>query len=142
MKLGKKIETIGGNPNDFDAENFIQFLAGGNNNEFRSSQDLNGIPINNIYWDYTGLYEVSNFTDTNYVKALTLDYDYFAGEYFELSIINDGEIELYHPTSGTSYILVGRRFIQYLKSAENKTTDKKRFKSVLEDFHKESSKRK
>tara|TARA_B110000014_G_C20094466_1_gene573491 strand:- start:233 stop:1156 length:924 start_codon:yes stop_codon:yes gene_type:complete len=138
----EKIETIGGAPNDFDAETFIQFLAGGNNNEFRSSQDLNGIPINNIYWDYTGLYEVSNFTDTNYVKALTLDYDYFVGEYFELSIINDGEIELYHPTSGTSYILVGRRFIQYLKSAENKTTDKKRFKSVLKDFHKESSKRK
>jgi hypothetical protein len=135
----EKIETIGGVPNDFDAENFIQFLAGGNNNQFRSSQNLNDTPIHNLYWNYTGLYNVANFPDTNYVKALTLDYDYFAGEYFELSIINDGKIELYHPSSNTFYILVGRRFIQYLRSAENKAIDKKRFKSVLKDFHKGSS---
>jgi hypothetical protein len=137
----EKIETIGGVPNDFDAENFIQFLAGGNNNEFRSSQDVNGTAIHNLYWEYSGLYEVANFPDTAYVKALTLDYDYFAGEYFELTIITDGEIELYHPTSETIYRFVGRNFIQYLRSAENKITDKKRFKSVLKDFHKESSKR-
>jgi hypothetical protein len=86
----EKVETIGGTPNNFDAEIFMQFLAGGNNNEFRSSQDLNGTPINNLFWDYTGLYDVANFTNTEYVKALTLDYDYFAGEYFELSIRTDG----------------------------------------------------
>lgn len=137
----EKIATIGGSATEFDAENFVQFLAGGNNNEFRSSQDVNGTPINNLYWDYTGLYNVANFTDTNYVKALTLDYDYFANEYFELSIITDGEIELYHPTSGTAYRFVGRHFIQYLKTSEGKMVDKKRTKTVLKDFHKESSKR-
>ena len=137
----EKIATIGGTETEFDAENFLQFLAGGNNSEFLSSQDINGTPISNLYWDYSGLYNVSNFTDTNYVKALTLDYDYFANEYFELSIITDGEIELYHPTSGTAYRFVGRHFIQYLKTTEGKMADKKRTKTVLKDFHKESSKR-
>jgi len=76
------------------------------------------------------------------VKALTLDYDYFADEYFEISIITDGEIELYHPTSGTAYRFVGRHFIQFLKSTKGKIVDKKRTKTVLKNFHKESSKRK
>ena len=138
----EKIATNGGSPTEFDAENFVQFLAGGNNKEYRSSQDATGTPISNLYWDYSGLYNVSNFTDTNYVKALTLDYDYFADEYFELSIITDGEIELYHPTSGTAYRFVGRHFIQYLKTTEGKMVDKKRTKTVLKDFHVESSKRK
>jgi len=138
----EKIATIGGSATEFDAENFVQFLAGGNNSEFRSSQDANGTPISNLYWDYSGLYNVANFTNTHYVKALTLDYDYFADEYFELSIITDGEIELYHPTSGTAYRFVGRHFIQYLKTSEGKMADKKRTKTVLKDFHKESSKRK
>lgn len=137
----EKVATNGGSPTEFDSENFIQFLAGGNNKEYRSSQDITGTPINNLYWDYTGQYEVANFTDTNYVKALTLDYDYFADEYFEISIITDGEIELYHPTSGTAYRFVGRHFIQYLKTPEGKMKDKKRTKIVLKDFHKESSKR-
>jgi len=137
----EKVATIGGSPTEFDAENFIQFLAGGNNNKYLSSQDINGTPISNLIWDYSGLYTVSNFSDTNYVKALSLDYDYFADEYFELSIITDGEIELYHPTSGTAYRFVGRHFIQYLKSTEGKMIDKKRTKTILKDFHKESSKR-
>ena len=137
----EKVATIGGTETEFDEENFVQFLAGGNNNEYRSSQDVNGTAISNLYWDYSGLYNVSNFTDTNYVKALTLDYDYFADEYFELSIITDGEIELYHPTSGTAYRFVGRHFIQYLKTTEGKMADKKRTKTVLKNFHKESSKR-
>jgi len=138
----EKVATNGGAPTEFDAENFVQFLAGGNNKEYRSSQDVTGTPISNLYWDYTGQYEVANFTDTNYVKALTLDYDYFADEYFEISIITDGEIELYHPTSGTAYRFVGRHFIQYLKTTEGKMADKKRTKTVLKDFHVESSKRK
>jgi len=137
----EKTATIGGSPTEFDAENFIQFLAGGNNKEYRSSQDVTGTPINNLYWDYTGQYEVANFTDTNYVKALTLDYDYFADEYFEISIISDGEIELYHPTSGTVYHFIGRHFIQFLRTSEGSIKDKKRTKAVLKNFHKKSSKR-
>jgi hypothetical protein len=140
----EKVATIGGSANDFDNENFIQFLAGGNNREYRSSQDTQGTPIHNLYWDYSGLYDISNFTDTNYVKALTLDYDYFGDDYFEVSVINDARIELYHPASGTAYEFVGRHFIQYLKTSEGKqsTEEKKRVKTVLKDFRVESSKRK
>lgn len=130
----EKVGTYGGSPTEFDAENFIQFLAGGNNSEFRSSQDVPGTPINNLYWDYTGLYEVYNFTNSNYVKALTLDYDYFDDEYFELSVINDGIIELYHPASGTVYEFIGRHYIQFLKGAEGKLKEKKRTKTALKNF--------
>ncbi len=139
----EKVATIGGSANEFDNENFLQFLAGGNNSEYRSSQDVQGTAIHNLYWDYSGLYEVSNFTDTNYVKALTLDYDYFGDEYFEVTVINDARIELYHPASGTAYEFVGRHFIQYLKTSDGKqsTTEKKRTKTVLKDFKVESSKR-
>ena len=137
----EKVATIGGTANEFDAENFMRFLAGGNNSEYNSSQDVQGTAINNLYWDYSGLYEVSNFSNTNYVKALTLDYDYFSDEYFEVSIINDARIELYHPASGTAYEFVGRHFIQYLKTAEGKTTEKKRTKTVLKTFRVPSSKR-
>lgn len=140
----EKVATVGGNANEFDNENFMQFLARGNNRQYRSSQDAQGTSINNLYWDYSGIYNVSNFTDTNYVKALTLDYDYFGDEYFEVSVINDARIELYHPASGTAYEFVGRHFIQYLKTPEGKqsTQEKKRTKTTLKDFKVESSKRK
>src|SRR5690606_27054970 len=105
--------------NEFDNETYLQFLAGGNDSEFRSSQDINGTNVNNLYWDYTGLYGVGNVTGDAYLKILTLDYDFFDNEHFELSVINDGKIELYHPRSGTVYAVVGRGYIQYLK--ENNT---------------------
>ena len=134
----EKIATIGGNSNPFDAENFLQFLTGGTNKDFRSSQDNPGTPVSNLYWDYTGLYTISNFSNTNTVKALTLDYDYFANEYFEVRIINDGEIELYHPSSDTAYRFVGRNFIQF----KNRSHDKKRMKIEMKTFPKKASDRK
>ena len=106
--------------NEFDNENFLQFLAGGNDSEFRSSQDFSGTSISNIFWDYTGLYGVGNISNNMYLKTLTLDYDFFNNEHFELSVINDGKIELYHPASQTAYEFVGRGFIQYLKTANTK----------------------
>ena len=106
--------------NEFDNENFLQFLAGGNDSEFRSSQDFSGTNISNIFWDYTGLYGVGNISNNMYLKTLTLDYDYFSNEYFELSVINDGKIELYHPASQTVYEFVGRGYIQYLKTSNTK----------------------
>lgn len=106
--------------NEFDNENYLQFLAGGNDSEFRSSQDVAGSNVNNLYWDYTGLYGVGNMSGNAYLKTLTLDYDFFNNEYFELSVINDGKIELYHPASQTVYQFVGRGFIQYLKTTSTK----------------------
>ena len=106
--------------NEFDNENYLQFLAGGNDSEFRSSQDGSGTSTNNLYWDYTGVYGVGNVSGNMYLKTLTLDYDYFDNEYFELSVINDGKIELYHPASETVYEFKGRGYIQYLKSGNVK----------------------
>jgi len=106
--------------NEFDNENYLQFLAGGNDSEFRSSQDANGMNVNNLYWDYTGLYGVGNITGNTNLKTLTLDYDFFDNEHFELSVINDARIELYHPNSGTVYEFVGRGYIQYLKESNTK----------------------
>ncbi|MEJ2113153.1 MAG: nicotinic acid mononucleotide adenyltransferase [Flavobacteriaceae bacterium] len=106
--------------NEFDNENYLQFLAGGDDVTFRSSQDMSGTSIGNIYWDYTGIYGVGDVANNLYLKTLTLDYDYFTNEYFELDIINDGKIELFHPDSGTAYEFTGRGYIQYLRSANTK----------------------
>ncbi len=102
--------------NEFDNENFLQFLAGGNDATFRSSQAVNGTAYNNLYWNYTGLYGIENVANNAYLKRLTLDYDYFDNEYFELSVINDAAIKLYHPNSGTVYEFEGIGYIQYLKT--------------------------
>ncbi|WP_397363971.1 nicotinic acid mononucleotide adenyltransferase [Olleya sp. R77988] len=109
--------------NEFDNENYLQFLSGGNDNTFRSSQDQNGINPNNLYWDFTGIYGVGNVSGNMYLKALVLDYDYFDNEQFELSILNDQKIELYHTSSGTIYEFKGRGYIEYLKTGTtiNKT---------------------
>lgn len=117
--------------NEFDNENYLQFLAGGNDSEFKSSQDVDVYDVSNIYWDYTGVYGVGNVTNNMYLKTLTLDYDYFDNEYFNLSVINDGKIELYHPASGTYYEFSGRGYIQYMRtsgetSKSSKETLKKR----------------
>ena len=106
--------------NEFDNENYLQFLAGGNDSTFRSSQDDTGINIDNLYWDYTGTYGVQDITGNDYLKRLTLDYDFFDNEYFELNVINDQLVELYHPSSGTYYEFTGRGYIQYMKTAAGK----------------------
>ncbi|GLB48397.1 nicotinic acid mononucleotide adenyltransferase [Neptunitalea lumnitzerae] len=102
--------------NEFDNENFLAFLPDGYGDTFLSSIDAPGTSINNLYWDYEGIYEVMDFSNTDYVKALTLDYDFLGNEYFELYVVNDETVELYHPYSGTTYRFRGRGFIPYLKS--------------------------
>lgn len=102
--------------NDFDRENFIQFVAGGSSNNFRSSRDLPGTPVNNLYWDFTGIYGIFS-TSNPYNKILTLDYDFWGNESFTLSVINDHRIRLYHNASGTTYEFEGRGFIQYMKQS-------------------------
>lgn len=106
--------------NEFDNENYLRFLAGGNDSTFESSKDPSGTSVNNLYWDYVGNYGVGNIIGNMYLKTLTLDYDYFDNEFFELSVINDGKIELFHPSSETVYEFVGRGYIQYLKSTNKK----------------------
>ncbi|MCB0456979.1 MAG: nicotinic acid mononucleotide adenyltransferase [Flavobacteriaceae bacterium] len=100
-----------GEPNPFDYENFMQFVEGGGDGNFLSSQDPIGTNINNLYWDYSGIYNVDDVQGDAYLKYLTLDYDYLGNEYFELSVINDNTIELYHNPSGTVYRFRGKGFI-------------------------------
>ena len=104
--------------NEFDNENYLQFLSGGNDSTFRSSQDENINNPDNIYWDYTGVYGVGDVTNNMYLKTLTLDYDFFDNEFFELSVIDDRTIELYHADSGTTYEFVGQGYIAYYRSSD------------------------
>ncbi|MDT0558216.1 nicotinic acid mononucleotide adenyltransferase [Ichthyenterobacterium sp. W332] len=133
--------------NEFDNENYLQFLPGGNDSTFRSSQDVPPININNIIWDFTGVYGVGNVSNNMYLKTLTLDYDFFDNEIFQLSVINDVTIELYHASSGTIYEFTGRGYIQYLRESntdgevkEFKDKPKKRKqKTVKKDNPRENS---
>ncbi|WP_353777428.1 nicotinic acid mononucleotide adenyltransferase [Winogradskyella sp. 3972H.M.0a.05] len=104
--------------NEFDNENYLQFLSGGNDSTFRSSQDIPPINLNDIIWDYTGVYGVGDVPGNMYLKTLTLDYDFFDNESFDLSVINDATIELYHPSSGTIYEFTGRGYIQFLRESD------------------------
>jgi hypothetical protein len=70
------------------------------------------------------VYGVGDISGNRTLKTLTLDYDYFDNEFFELSVINDQNIQLYHANSGTTYEFTGRGYIQYLRNAEG-TSDKK-----------------
>jgi len=115
--------------NEFDNENFLQFTPE-DYNTFRSSQDEFGTDVGMINWDYVGYYEVFDVEGFDNVKILTLDYDFFDNEEFELSVINDGEISLFHVGSETTYEFKGRNNIQF-KNASNKGEkfeERKRFK--------------
>lgn len=113
--------------NEFDDENYLQFLPDGGG-YFRSSIDAQGISLSNIQWDYQGDYEVYDVANDASLKTLTLDYDFLGNDYFELYVINDSTIELYHVPSGTVYEFTGRGYMQYLKSSDG--TGKKRSKMV------------
>ena len=105
-----------GYENIFDEERFLQFSPE-NTTTFYSSIDLFGTNIENINWNITGEYIVYDFNGEDNLKGLELIYENGVTEEFELSIINDGQIELYHPISDTHYTFTGRDFIQYLKGS-------------------------
>lgn len=108
-----------GEINEFDSENFLAFTPE-NITTFYSSTDSFGTDVANINWSYVGDYKVRNIIGYDDLKHLTLDYDSYGKEEFELSVINDGEISLYHLRSGTTYEFAGREFIQYLKNGSTK----------------------
>lgn len=101
--------------NDFDAEQFLQFQAGGTSDVFRSSLDVPGTPLAALLWDYEGVYTVYDVPGDPELKTLTLDYDFTGNDYFELYVLDDRTIELYHPSSGTVYGFGGRGYRQFLK---------------------------
>ena len=124
----EKTATIGGNANDFDDENFLAFIPE-NINVFKSSQDVTGTTISNLLWDFEGDYEIFDVQGTDTLKVLTLNYEGNSTEEFELSVLDDGKIELYHISSGTYYEFNGRENIIYKKGNSKVTkTPRKRYK--------------
>ncbi|MEO8933859.1 MAG: nicotinic acid mononucleotide adenyltransferase [Xanthomarina sp.] len=117
-----------GSLNDFDNENYLQFLTGGNDSEFRSSTDYGIMNPANIYWDYLGVYAVNNIPGNLYLKTLILNYDMYGNEFFQLTVINDQRIRLFHTTSGTTYEFTGRGYIQFMRTAEGKQAEVRKFR--------------
>ena len=110
-----------GSANIFDNENFLQFTPE-NITTFYSSQDTIGTDIGSLFWDFTGTYSVANVQGTDSLKILSLDYGGSDVENFELTVINDEKIALFHLNSGTNYEFTGNGYIQYLKpGTKNKT---------------------
>ena len=109
-----------GSTNPFDEENYLQFTPE-NNTTFYSSKDLFGTDIDVIDWSFVGGYEVFDVQDYDDLKILTLNYDNGDNEEFELSVINDSKVSLYHISSQTTYEFSGKGFIQYLKSNKSKS---------------------
>lgn len=107
-----------GTPNVFDEEHYLGFTPE-NNSTFYSSKDQFGINIANVNWDFTGNYEVFDVQGYNDLKILTLNYGGGDTEEFELSVINDQRVQLFHTSSGTTYEFTGRGFIQFLKNSQN-----------------------
>ena len=119
----EKVEARGGTPNAFDDENHLAFTPE-NITTFYSSQDEFGTQVANINWDYVGGYEIFDVNGFEDLKILTLNYDDGDIEEFELSVVNDGKVSLYHYNSETTYDFSGRGFVQYLKGEKNVKTAK------------------
>jgi len=114
--------------NEFDNENFLAYIPE-NVNIFLSSQDDFGINIDDLIWDFTGEYEVFDVQGFDNLKILTLDYDSFGTEEFELSVIDDETISLYHNSSGTTYEFSGIGNIIFKQAQQGKSKQRKRFKT-------------
>lgn len=124
-----------GTINAFDNENFLQFLPAGQSGNFRSSEDTNGTTIDDIFWDYDGIYDVDDIAGNLYQKTLTLDYNFPDNEFFELIVIDDETIELYQISSGTTYQFRGKGYIQFRHLEPGKASPK--FRKKTEDIKKE-----
>ena len=126
-----------GTINAFDYENFLQFLPVGVEGNFRSSEDRNGSAINNLFWNYNGIYDIENVSGDFYRKTLTLDYNFPDNEFFQLTVINKNTIELYHLSSGTTYRFRGKGFIQFKNAKESKEKVTPKFRKKTTAIKKE-----
>ena len=117
----ERIDGSGGTPNPFDNEHFLQFTPE-NTTTFYSSHDPFGTNIDNIKWGFAGGYKVHNVQGVSNLKYLTLNYDNGDTEEFDLTVIDDETVKLYHVSSQTTYVFRGRGFIQYLKGTSKEST--------------------
>ncbi len=126
--------SLTGTPNPFDAEHFLQFTPE-YNTTFSSSNDPFGTNVDNLTWDYSGGYEVFDVVGFDNLKILSLNYAIGDFEEFELTVVNDQVVDLFHMSSQTSYEFSGRAFIQILRdgkafSSSIKSEDRKRTKVI------------
>jgi len=119
----KTYTSLEGELNAFDNENYLAFTPE-DIRTFYSSIDVYGTPLNDIYWDFTGDYVVSNIYGYDAIKDLTLYYENGDIEEFELSVIDDTAISLYHYASGTTYEFDGFGYIQYRLAGKSETANK------------------
>ncbi|MFC2109104.1 hypothetical protein ACFLSU_00900 [Bacteroidota bacterium] len=127
----KESTSATGVVNDFDNENYLQFTPE-NNTTFYSSDSVSGTEIALVNWSYVGGYEIYDVDGFEDLKVLELDYDNGDVETFELSILNDNRIELYHLSSRTVYTFEGINFIQYLKGGtKNKNINSDRIREKI-----------
>lgn len=124
-----------GTVNEFDNENFLKFTSE-NNTTFLSSKSVVGTEFVNVVFDYEGGYEVYDVNGFDDLKVLTLDYDNGDIETFEMNILSDSFVELYHINSKTSYKFEGKHFIQYLKSKKLNSRDRVRKKIIRKKIDK------
>lgn len=119
----EKVQTSQvGAVNYFDQENYLRFLQENNTAVFESSRDINGLNAGSLYWDFTGVYTVQDQTPGSINKQLTLGYDFIGNDFFDLYIVNDNTIDLYHLASETTYQFKGRGFIQLKNSSDVDST--------------------
>lgn len=107
--------------NVFDEERFLQFTPE-NITTFYASRDAFGTNVGDLVWDFSGSYIVYDVSGYNDLKGLTLNYDNGDTETFELSVLSDNRIQLYHQSSQTTYTFTGKGFIQVLKGGEASTS--------------------
>jgi hypothetical protein len=125
-----------GRINNFDYENFLKFTSE-KNNTFYSSKSIIGTDIDFVFWNSDGGYQIQDVIGFDYLKVLTLSYDSVNFEVFELTVVNDTIIELFHVSSQTTYRFEGDYFIQYLKDGKYKNRiDRKRTKIKREKVNK------
>lgn len=119
----KTLTSTQGNDTNFDSENYLYFFNENNTNLFKSSEDEAIGNVDNIFWDYTGTYNVSAISASSDTKKLSLNYDFYDNDHFELSVINDELIRLFHPDSGKTYEFRGVNNVVFMKiQGDGKTT--------------------
>ena len=106
-------------PNAFDYENYLAFTPE-DLTTFYSSEDPTGINIDDVSWGFEGAYEVFDLEGEDYIKGLILNYEGGGFEDFDLTVLDDGTIELYNVDTAAIYEFEGRSFIQYLKDGGKK----------------------
>lgn len=124
----KKIFTSNeGAENMFDNENFLKFTPE-KNTTFYSSNYRFGTNVDIIKWTYVGEYEVADIQGYDDIKFLILFYEGGEKEGFEIKVLDDMTIELYHISSKTTYKFEGVNFLRYLRSEDSNSMSKQRMR--------------